>query len=323
MRHAENKKIFITGVAGFIGFHVAERLLSEGYIVVGCDNMNNYYDVSLKEYRLSLLEENKNFIFYQYDILDTKKINSIFHQHVFVAVVHLASMVGVRHSHLFKDLHYQSNIIGFRTVIRCATENNISLFIYASSSSVYGDSDKIPFSEKNILGSSLSYYADTKRENERTAEEFSRTTQMRCIGLRFFTVYGPMMRPDMALFIFIKKILNNEPIILFGDGLLRRDFTCVHDIVDMIIKSLESKSVSGVFNVGTGSATSLYEIIQLLEKNIGMRALCVFDKKPDADMQITCADTQMASEVFGYTPKISLEKGVKELIEWYRFYYEK
>lgn len=317
------KIILITGVAGFIGYHVAERLLSLGYVVIGCDNMNNYYDVSLKRYRCSLLRKNKNFIFYQYDITHKERINALFERYSIDVVCHLASMVGVRHSMQNKEIHYRSNILGFRTVVESAKQHNVSLFVYASSSSVYGDSIQIPFSEKDSLGQSMSYYAETKKENERIASEISGINPMRHIGLRFFTVYGPLMRPDMALFLFIQNILENKEITLFGDGLLERDFTYIDDVVDMVTKSIQSNTESGIFNVGTGVTTSLQEIITLLEKHTGVKALCVSDKKPDADMQVTCACTQKSLHVFGYSPKVSIEEGIIKLITWYRLYYGK
>ena len=276
-----SKEILITGSAGFIGFHLAHRLLLEGYTVVGLDNLNNYYDVDLKKSRLSLLNEHKNFSFVRASLEDKTLIEKVFHDHDISTVINLAAQAGVRYSLENPDAYISSNIVGFLNILEACRHHNVQHLIYASSSSVYGANTKMPFSVQDNVDHPISLYAATKKANELMAHTYSHLYGLPTTGLRFFTVYGPWGRPDMALFKFTDAILKGEPINVFNDGNMKRDFTYIDDIVEGIIRLLHKKSEGNknklhssgapykVYNIGNNQPVELMKFIEVLEEKLG------------------------------------------------------
>ncbi len=320
-------KYIITGAAGFIGFHLAKKLLSEGNEVVGIDNLNDYYSVKLKEDRLKILE-NKNFTFYKADISDSKAIDDIFKKHSDANyLIHLAAQAGVRYSLENPIAYANSNMLGQVVIFDAAFRNlkNIPQIVYASSSSVYGHQEKTPFSEQDRVDKPVSLYAATKKSCELIAESFAATHNLNSTGLRFFTVYGEYGRPDMAYFSFSDNILSGKPIKLFNDGNLRRDFTYVDDIISGIISVTHrtKKSKHEVFNLGNNKPVELKYFVEVLENALGKKAVIEYLPMQKGDVYQTYADISLAEKEFGFKPKTSIEEGLGKFVKWYKEYFKR
>ena len=335
-------KILITGVAGFIGFHASKRFLDEGFDVLGIDNINNYYDQNLKLDRLKTLEEYRNenskkWEFIKGDIANSKFINLIFKNFKPNLVLNLAAQAGVRYSLKNPRSYIRSNIVGFSNILEGCRKFEVESLIYASSSSVYGGSKNIPFRENNHARYPISLYAATKSSNELMAHSYSHLYQIPCTGLRFFTVYGPYGRPDMAPMIFAKAISGREPITIFNHGKMKRDFTYIDDIVEGIFLC-SSKKPSGnytadkklplgenaphkIFNIGNGNSIKLINFIELLESELGIKAIRNFAPLQPGDVIETFSSTESLREWTGFRPKTSLKDGIKIFAKWYKDYY--
>lgn len=329
--------ILITGAAGFIGFHCVKSLSKDNF-VVGIDNINDYYDVSLKYNRLKELGIEKssalfsgaeatglnNFIFKKLDLADDiVSLDELFSKYSFDCVLNLAAQAGVRYSITNPECYIKSNINGFFNLLECCRKHNASKVVYASSSSVYGNLDETPFSENANVNSPESLYAATKISNELFANVYHKIYGMSFVGLRFFTVYGPWGRPDMAPFLFTDSIINNKPINVFGNGELYRDFTYIDDIVTGIIKVLYSdfNGKNELLNIGHGSPVKLLDFINIVEDEIGKKADKVFCKMQKGDVYITYADTAKLESFVGYKPSVDLKEGIHKFIDWYKGYY--
>jgi UDP-glucuronate 4-epimerase len=322
-------KILITGVAGFIGFSLAKTLLAQNHYVYGIDNLNNYYDVRLKKKRLLFLRNNyKNkFIFSKIDISVSKKINKYFTKKNFDKVFHFAAQAGVRYSLTHPEKYLNSNLVGFSNVIFNCKRKKIKNFIYASSSSVYGGIKKIPFRESDKVSSPLQYYAATKISNEAIAESYSKLYKIKCTGLRFFTVYGPWGRPDMALFSFVKNIFNNKFINVYNKGNHFRDFTYIDDAIRMTIKVSKSnkyfntKNYHRILNIGTGNPVPLKKYLNIIENEVGKKAKIKYLKIQKGDMIKTYACVKRLKSIVDINKRVSLKKGISNFVEWYKNYY--
>tara|TARA_A100001011_G_scaffold118953_1_gene125491 strand:- start:320 stop:1315 length:996 start_codon:yes stop_codon:yes gene_type:complete len=329
--------ILITGSAGFIGFHLSKKLLDEGHRVVGLDNINDYYDKNLKENRLSILKGYKNFFLYKKDLINQDDLNEVFQKYKFTKVVHLAAQAGVRYSLSHPKAYIDSNIYGFFNVIEMCRKYKIEHLIFASSSSVYGMNEKYPFSEKDPVDHPVSLYGATKRSNELIAHSYSHLYNLKCTGLRFFTVYGPWGRPDMALFLFTKAILNKEKINVYNNGEMRRDFTYISDIVNGIILILNSsknydvkndlnpslsKAPFRIFNIGKNTPVKLMDFISEIEKQLNMKAKINFMPLQPGDVIKSHANVEELINEFEYEPQISVEYGIEKFISWYKEYYK-
>jgi UDP-glucuronate 4-epimerase len=336
-------KVLVTGVAGFIGFHFAEKLVKEGYEVIGIDNLNSYYDVNLKIERLKILGihhdnilESEKIIesdfypslkFLKLDLTNLNGLNEIFKSENFTHVVNLAAQAGVRYS-IYKPHEYiQSNVVGFLNILECCRNNKIEHLIYASSSSVYGNSDEIPFNENQKVNQPISLYAATKISNELMAYTYSHLYQLQTTGLRFFTVYGPLGRPDMAPMLFAKAITNNEPIKVYNNGEMLRDFTYIDDITDGILQALNIKpnnrSTAEIFNIGNSTPIQLLDFIETLENELQIKSIKEFYPMQDGDVKMTYADTTKLTIAVGYKPKTPLDIGIKNFVKWYKEFYAK
>ena len=332
-----NKTILITGCAGFIGFHTSLKLLSNKYTVVGIDNLNNYYDKSLKKNRLKEIfkyskKKKKKFIFYKYDVNNKKLVTKLFKRFKFYKVFHLAAQAGVRNSIKKPYDYFSTNLFGFCNILENCKAFNIKHFIFASSSSIYGGEKKFPYKESSFSGDHpIQLYAATKRSNEIIAYSYSHLYKMKITGLRFFTVYGPWGRPDMAIFKFTKNILENKRIEIYNHGNHYRDFTYIDDIVNGIIKSSKRKDIKSknlitnlqIFNIGYGSPSRLMSCINLLEKHIGKIAKKKFIKIQKGDMHKTFASTKKIKKFLNYKTSINLNEGIKRFVIWYKNYYYK
>ena len=327
----------VTGSAGFIGFHLCKRLLDNQFQVIGLDNLNAYYDVKLKQARLQQLKKNKNFIYYQLDIQDTQGLNSIFDSYQISHVVNLAAQAGVRYSIENPKAYIDSNIVGFVNIIESCRHHEIRHLVYASSSSVYGLNSKMPFSTQDRVDHPISLYAATKKSNELIAHSYSHLYGLPTTGLRFFTVYGPWGRPDMALFIFADKIMKNEPIQVFNQGNMRRDFTYVDDIVDGIIRVIEtppkpnpqwngspntSSSPYKIYNIGNNQPVDLLYFIEILEKSLEKKAIRQILPMQLGDVPETFAEIDDLVNDTGFKPTTSIEEGIKKFTEWYKWYHK-
>jgi len=337
--HKNESYILVTGAAGFIGSALVKRLLLNGRKVVGIDNLNPYYDVDLKKERLLQIQNGKycsssDWTFLEFDISD-KEIKEIFKNYNFEVVINLAAQAGVRYSIINPMAYVKSNLEGFVNMLEACREFTVSNFIYASSSSVYGDNELFPYSEKNVVDHPISLYAASKKSNELIAHSYSHLYKIPSTGLRFFTVYGPWGRPDMAPMIFAKAILLNEKIKVFNNGHNIRDFTFIDDVVDSIVKCSEkpaeinkkfnsfdpdpstSFAPHRIFNVGNGSPVELMKFIEILEKSLNKKAKLEFYPRQKGDVVKTGADTSLIEEWINYKPFTDLEKGVKLFAEWY------
>lgn len=335
-------RIIITGSAGFIGFHLSRRLLENGYTVFGLDNLNDYYDVRLKKDRLSILKQYPSFSFYQIDLSDRGSLDRMFSQDNILSedkIVHLAAQAGVRYALQNPDSYIKSNLIGFYNLIENARRIKCSHLIYASSSSIYGGNTKLPFSVRDNVDHPISLYASTKKSNELMAHVYSYTYNLPTTGLRFFTVYGPWGRPDMAYFLFTKAILNNQPISVFNHGDMFRDFTYIDDIVEGIIQLIDhipqpdaewngdcpdpgkSWVPYRIYNIGNHQSIKLMELIAVIEETLGKKAAIDFKPMQIGDVKATFADIQDLSDAVGFEPKTSIHQGIPKFIEWYLDYY--
>ncbi len=339
--------ILVTGSAGFIGFHTTLSLLKKGKKVIGIDNLNTYYDRKLKISRNKFLTNfvkrnnlKKIYKFYKIDILDNKKLEKIFRKYNFKKVVHLAAQAGVRYSLINPNIYIKSNLLGFGNILENSKKYKVKHLIYASSSSVYGERDKKPFSEKDSVDHPIQLYASTKRSNELMAHAYSHLFNLPTTGIRFFTVYGPWGRPDMALFKFTSNIIKNKTIKVFNFGNHTRDFTFIDDAIFGINKCInnipskkrkiklnrnpsESNAPFRIINIGNGRPTKLKTYIHLIEKNLGKKAKKFFIKKQKGDLKDTWADVRQANKILKYKNKILPQEGIKEFINWYKKYYFK
>ena len=316
--------ILLTGTAGFIGFHAAKRLLSEGHKVVGVDNLNDYYDVSLKEARLAELKKHSGFEFHKVDISDHEALDAAAKDKGITHILHLAAQAGVRYSLDNPRAYVQANVLGHLNILEFARHSQtVEHIAYASSSSVYGDREDGPFKETDKVRSPASLYAATKLGGEMLAESYQRLYGIPQTGLRFFTVYGPWGRPDMAYFIFTDKIFKGEAITLFAPEEMRRDFTYVDDIVDVLPKLLQSPPASGheIYNLGNSKPNTLMQLVNAVEAACGQTAEKITLGKQKGDVSNTFADVSTAERDFGFSPKTNLDEGVKRFVEWYRAAY--
>ena len=320
--------VILTGAAGFIGSHLAKRLLETGAEVVGLDNINDYYDVNLKYHRLSELEKYESFTFIRCDISNKDEVNRIFEEHRADVAVNLAAQAGVRYSIENPQVYIDSNVIGFFNILEACRNYPVKHLVYASSSSVYGNSDKIPFSVDDRVDNPISLYAATKKSNELMAYTYSHLFGIPATGLRFFTVYGPAGRPDMAYFSFTKKILAGEPIKLFNYGELERDFTYIDDIVEGIMNIIPSvpEEKNGarakVYNIGNNKPVALKEFVAALEDALGVKAKIEYLPMQPGDVYRTYADISELEKDFGFKPQTDIRTGLKKFAEWYTEYYK-
>ncbi len=333
-----NKTILVTGSSGFIGFFLIKQLLDSfnNISIIGIDNMNDYYDVKLKEYRLNILKKYSNYTFIKGSISDKELINKIFKKNKINIVVNLAAQVGVRYSIANPDIYIESNIVGFYNILEACRNNNIEHLVFASSSSVYGDNIKTPYSVEDRVDNPVSLYAATKKSNEVLAYSYSKLYNIPITGLRFFTVYGPLGRPDMAYFNFTNKLVNKEKIKIFNYGKCKRDFTYIDDIVDGIIKVINKPSKKDVpyniYNLGNSSPVSLLDFINILQEELIRAKVLPKDYDFDilkelvpmqkGDVAETFADISLSKKDFGFNPKTSLKDGLREFVKWYKDYYK-
>ncbi|WP_263226604.1 NAD-dependent epimerase [Pseudomonas alabamensis] len=332
-------KVLITGAAGFIGMHVAAKMLARGDDVYGIDNLNDYYETSLKKDRLALLTTNKNFKFLELDVSDRHAMERLFKEEAFDGVIHLAAQAGVRYSLENPHAYIDSNIIGFMNILEGCRYNNVKHLAYASSSSVYGGNTKLPFSEEDGVDNPISIYAATKKSNELMAHTYSHLFNLPTTGYRFFTVYGPWGRPDMALFLFTKAILEGRPIKIFNHGVMKRDFTYIDDIVASVVSSfdappqIDEKSVPDsssaiikkapyrILNIGNQRPVALMDFISAIEKSLGIEAEKIYLPLQDGDVLDTFADTSKLTKLINIRPDTPLELGVSKFVNWYKSYY--
>ena len=324
------QNILVTGSAGFIGFHLVSKLINKNKNIINIDNLNNYYDVKLKKKRLKKLNaicklKKAKFIFYKVDISNKKKLLNIFKKYKISKVVHLAAQAGVRYSFKKPQLYVDTNLIGFFNILEACRLNNIKNLIYASSSSVYGDSKNFPFKENKMSNAPLQFYAATKICNEVMAHSYSKLYKINVTGLRFFTVYGPNGRPDMAYYSFTKKILENKKILVFNHGNHHRDLTYIDDIVRGILLVIFKKQVKlyQTFNIGNGKPIKLMSLINYLEKFLNKKAKITFLNKQKGDMDKTFASINLFKKNYGYKPRVKPRVGLNKFVAWYLNYYKK
>ncbi|EHS7014737.1 SDR family NAD(P)-dependent oxidoreductase [Escherichia coli] len=320
-------KILITGAAGFIGHALSKHLLNNGnYEVVGIDNMNAYYSVELKKSRLATLEENSNFTFYKMDIADHESLDDLFVKSQFDYVVNLAAQAGVRYSIENPRAYTESNLVGFSNILEACRHHKIKHLVFASSSSVYGRNEKVPFSEEDRVDLPVSYYAATKKANEVMAASYSHLYNLPISGLRFFTVYGPWGRPDMAPWLFTDAILHNRPIKVFNNGDMLRDFTYIDDIVEGIVRLLDNPPVKDlpyeIYNIGNNRPEKLADFISAIEKACGIEAQKVNYPMQDGDVPVTYADTNKLNQAVGFSPDTNLQSGIERFVAWFREYHK-
>lgn len=313
--------ILVTGAAGFIGFHIAKKLLSDGKEVVGLDNLNNYYDPNLKKARLEILNRFDNFTFWKKDLCDFPALESLFKKHDIKKVCNLAAQAGVRYSLINPFAYQKSNMEGFLNIIEISKRFGVENFVYASSSSVYGNNKKLPFSIKDNVDHPISLYAASKKSNELIAHSYSHLYNLPCTGLRFFTVYGPYGRPDMALFIFTKRIIEGKSIDVYNFGKMRRDFTYIDDIVSGVISALNKPFKYEIFNLGNHKSEDLMDFIHLIEDYIGKKAIINFLPIQPGDVPETFADIKDTQEKLGFFPETNIKEGIKKFLDWYKNYY--
>jgi UDP-glucuronate 4-epimerase len=337
---SNSKSILVTGAAGFIGFHLTQKLIGLGYSVTGFDNLNDYYDVNLKKARLAVLQSQPGFTFVGGDLVDKKLIDDLFKTQSFTYVVNLAAQAGVRYSIINPYAYLESNMHGFLNILEACRHFNVKHLVYASSSSVYGANKKMPFSVHDNVDHPLSLYAASKKSNELMAHTYSALYQLPTTGLRFFTVYGPFGRPDMALFIFTKAILEGKPMDVYNDGKMRRDFTYVDDIVESVARLIPR--ISGpnpewngmkpdpatsfapyrIFNIGNNNPVQLLDFIQTIEKKLGKKAIMNLMPIQPGDVPENYADVEDLMREVNFKPNTSVETGITNFIDWYLEYYK-
>ncbi len=311
----------VTGAAGFIGFHLSKALLDKGTPVIGVDNLNSYYDVALKRARLDQLSGRRGFTFYRDDIENLPGLEKIFRDHSIRKICHLAAQAGVRYS-LENPFSYQkSNLEGFLNLLEMARHGAVDNFVFASSSSVYGANTKIPFSVDDRVDTPVSLYGATKRANELMAYSYSHLFQIPLTGLRFFTVYGPWGRPDMALFLFTDAILNDRPIDVYNHGRMKRDFTYIDDIIEGTLAALERPSAFELFNLGNSDPVELLDFIAAIEEGLGKEAKKNMMPIQPGDVPATAADIEKSKAMLGFSPKTPIKEGIRKFLAWYRDYY--
>lgn len=315
------KKIFITGIAGFIGFHLAKALRERGDVVAGCDDFNDYYPAQLKYDRAEILQ-NMGVDVREANILQIRSLESYFKKEGFTHIVNLAAQAGVRYSLTNPQAYTSTNVDGFLEVLElCRSLKDVSL-VYASSSSVYGENKKVPSSESDPISSPSSLYAATKISNEMMAHSYHHLFKFPVIGLRFFTVYGPWGRPDMAMYSFAKAIVDGEPIEVFNHGKMQRDFTYIDDIIQGTVAAIDSSVTCEVFNLGNGEPIELKEFIHGVEEFLGKKANIIYKPMQPGDVTTSCADISKAHDILGYQPKTPIREGTKHFIDWMVKYHE-
>lgn len=332
-------KTLVTGCAGFIGMHLCSALLKQGHQVIGIDNLNDYYDVNLKKARLDALNQTSNFAFYPIDITEQSEVSKLFKKEQFDYVAHLAAQPGVRYSIKHPHVYAQANVLGFLNILEGCRHNEVKHLVFASSSSVYGANGHSPFSEHDNVDHPMSFYAATKKANELMAHSYASLYKTPCTGLRFFTVYGPWGRPDMAIFKFTKNILAGEKIDVYNHGKMLRDFTYVDDVVTGVIKVLEKPATSDsnwssqqpdrassyapyrIYNIGNNNPVKLMDFIAAIEKATNKKANINFMEIQAGDMPETYSDTTLLEREFGFKPATNIEDGVKQFVSWYQSYY--
>ena len=335
----EFENVVVTGAAGFIGFHLCQRLLNDGIRVTGIDNLNPYYDVRLKEARLENILPDPNFTLAKLDLADRNGLNELFHNNHFDGVVNLAAQAGVRYSLENPHAYVDSNLVGFVNILECCRHNDVKHLVFASSSSVYGANTAMPFSVHHNVDHPVSLYAATKKANELMAHTYSHLYGISCTGLRFFTVYGPWGRPDMALFLFTKAILENKPIQVFNHGKMQRDFTYIDDIVEGVVRVMgrlaepnpkwrgddpdpgTSYAPYKIYNIGNNNPVELLEFIEVIENALGRKAHKEFLDLQPGDVPATYADVDDLIADVGFKPATPIATGIRKFIEWYREYY--
>ncbi|MEH6991672.1 NAD-dependent epimerase [Neobacillus drentensis] len=330
-------KIVVTGAAGFIGFHLSKRLLAENYHVIGVDNLNDYYDFRLKKERLELLESYEKFKFYQTDLADQESLNQIFEDHSIPIVINLAAQAGVRYSISHPQSYVHSNLVGFVNILEACRHYQVEHLLYASSSSVYGANTKTPFSTQDSVDHPVSIYAATKKANELMAHTYSHLFNIPTTGLRFFTVYGPWGRPDMAYYSFTKDIIEGNTIQVYNNGDMLRDFTFIDDIVEGIVKLFDHPPIPDsnrspdpstshapykIYNIGNNSPVRLMDFINTLEKLIGKKANIEFLPMQPGDVKETYADITDLQKAAGFSPGTPLEIGLDHFVNWYKKYHK-
>lgn len=325
----KTKQILITGAVGFIGFHLSKKLLEQGYTVIGFDNLNDYYDVNLKLSRLEILKIFDNFIFIEAHLANKDEVENVFNTYHSNIVINLAAQAGVRYSIENPEAYIQSNIVGFFNILEACRHNKVDHLVYASSSSVYGATKKIPFSTEDKVDKPVSLYAATKKSNELMAYTYSHLYGIPATGLRFFTVYGPYGRPDMAYYSFTKAILEGKPIKVFNNGDMYRDFTYIDDIVTGIANILpnppqedENGVRHKVYNIGNNQPEKLMDFIQTLERCLGKEAIKEYHPMQPGDVYQTYADVTDLMKDFDFKPDTTIEVGLAKFVEWYREYYK-
>ena len=334
-----NSKILVTGAAGFIGFHLSELLLKNEYTVIGIDNLNDYYDPKLKEDRVSILKSHDNFLFHRIDIKDKQSVDNIFTKYKPDYVINLAAQAGVRYSLINPYAYVDSNLVGFMNILEACRNYPVKHLLYASSSSVYGGNKIVPFSTKHNVDHPVSLYAATKKANELMAHTYSHLYGIPTTGLRFFTVYGPWGRPDMAYFSFTKNILSGKPIKVFNHGNMERDFTYIDDIVEGVFRLIDKIPVGNkewderkddistsfapykIYNIGNNNPVSLMKFINVLEEKIGKKAEKIFVDMQPGDVLRTYADVSDLEKDINFKPKTSIEEGLDKFVKWYKAYY--
>ena len=327
-------KILVTGVAGFIGYHLAKSLINANYDLVGIDNLNSYYDLDLKKARLANLKK-LNFSFYKIDICDQKKLENLFLKNNFDVIIHLAAQAGVRYSLEKPQEYIQSNINGFFNILELSRYNNIKHLIFASSSSIYGENENLSFEESQITDSPKNLYAASKKSNELISYSYANLFKLPCTGLRFFTVYGPWGRPDMAYFKFVKNIYDGKPIEIFGQGKMYRDFTYIDDIIEGILKILNNgppflheknvktlnKTPWEIYNLGNNKSVSLEKFVNTIELLTEKKPKKIYLDLQPGDMKFTLADISKAQKKLNFKPQTSIKDGLFMFIEWYKSFY--
>lgn len=332
--------ILVTGAAGFIGFHVSLALLDEGRQVIGIDNLNDYYDVNLKKNRLTELQKSPQFSFQKIDITDSTAVNELFMNHKISQVIHLAGQPGVRYSLQHPEKYIQANLLGFFHILEACRQHKVEHFIYASSSSVYGANTAQPFSEHANTDHPMSLYAATKKSNELMAHSYASLYKLPSTGLRFFTVYGPWGRPDMALSLFTRAILDGKPIPLFNQGEMQRDFTYIDDAVNAVMLALNHPASSNlnwsgkspdpassyapyqIYNVGNNKPVNLMQYINAIEQASGKKALIEPMAAQAGDLMETCANIELITHDLGYQAKTDIQTGINQFVKWYKQYYK-
>ena len=338
--------ILLTGIGGFIGYHVTKKLIQQGHVVIGIDNLSDYYDVNLKKNRLKNLKitlnnQNRkyltnNLIFYKIDISNKVNVQKVFLENKIDAVCHLAAQAGVRYSIKNPEAYIKSNILGFQNIIDCCKDYDINNFSYASSSSVYGGNTNLPFNEFQRVDAPISLYAATKKSNELVAYTYSHLYRIRATGLRFFTVYGPWGRPDMALFLFVKALIQDKPIEIFNEGEMLRDFTFIDDIVEGVVRVIQNPALSPnkptdlnptmapykIYNIGNNNPVKLLDFIRIIEKILNKKFKIIFKPLQPGDVPKTYANVNLLEKELDFKPKTSIEDGIGRFVSWYLKYYK-